>query len=83
MTQTARQLLADALELPDDDRAGLAAALVESLDREADSPGEVEASWSAEIQRRLREVESGAVKPVPWKQARRIIFGSEDEPADR
>lgn len=83
MTLTARQLLADALELPDDDRAGLAAALVESLDREPDPPDEVEASWSAEIQRRLHEVESNLVTPVPWEEARRIIFGSEDEPAGR
>ena len=65
MTHTARQLLAEALELPDDARADLVAALVESLDREADSPEQVEASWSAEIGRRLRDVESGTVTPVP------------------
>lgn len=83
MTHTARQLLAEALELPDDARADLAAALVESLDRESDSPSVVDASWSTEIQRRLQDVETGAVKPVPWEQARRIIFGSEDEPSGR
>ena len=82
MTPTARWLLADALELPDDVRAELASALVDSLDHEVDPPAEVEASWSAEIQRRIHDIESGAVKTIPWEQARRIIFGSEDEPAD-
>lgn len=76
MTPTVRHLLAEALALPEDARADLAAALVESLDETADAPADVEASWSAEIQRRLNEIESGAVKPVPWEDARRIIFGS-------
>ena len=27
------------------------------------------------LMRRLREIESGAVKPVSWSKARRMIFG--------
>lgn len=83
MTPTARHLLAEALTLPEDARADLAAALVESLEETTDAPADVEASWSAEIQRRVSEVESGAVKPVRWEDARRIIFRSGHEPSDR
>jgi putative addiction module component (TIGR02574 family) len=75
VSPNAKKLLEAALELPDDSRAELAAALIESLDEPGDSVDEVESSWSAEIERRIRDVESGAVKPIPWEQARRIIFG--------
>lgn len=81
MSPRARKLLEQALELPEDGRGELAAALVESLDEPADSHDEVEASWSAAIERRIREVESGAVKPISWEDARKIIFG--DGPSNR
>jgi len=81
MSPSTKKLLAEALQLPEETRAELAAALVESLDEPADSPAEVEASWSATIQRRIREVESGVVKPIPWEEARKIIFG--DGPSNR
>ena len=77
MTPRARRLLADALELPDDVRAELASAPVDSLYHEVDPPVVVEASWSAEIQRRIHDIESGAVKTIPWEQARRIIFADQ------
>ena len=81
VSPNAKKLLEEALELPDDSRAELAAALIESLDEPGDSADEVESSWSAEIERRIRDVESGAVKPIPWEEARRIIFG--DGPSNR
>ncbi len=83
MTSAIQDLLAEALRLPEDARADLAAAIVESLDDTTDGPAEVEASWSAEIQQRVADLESGLVKPVAWKDARRTIFGPADEPADR
>ena len=46
----------DVMQLPDEQRAALAAALIDSLDLEVDD--DAEAAWSAEIARRLREVES-------------------------
>jgi putative addiction module component (TIGR02574 family) len=81
VSPNAKKLLEKALELPDESRAELAAALIESLDERGDSADEVESSWSAEIERRIRDVESGAVKPIPWEEARRIIFG--DGPSNR
>ncbi|MGH9318465.1 MAG: addiction module protein [Vicinamibacteria bacterium] len=77
MSPKAEKILEEALDLPDSARADLAAALLDSLDLEMDE--EVEAAWSVEILRRIQEVESGAVKPIPWDEARRMIFESRDE----
>jgi len=71
-------LLNDAMRLPDEQRAALAAALIESLDDGVDEDAEV--AWSVEIARRLREVKSGHVKTIPWPQARKMIAA--DEPPD-
>ena len=35
----------------------------------------VEAAWADEIAKRIREVDSGAVTPVPWSEARHMILG--------
>ena len=68
-------LLNNAMRLPDEQRAALAAALIESLDHEVDD--DAETAWSAEIARRLREVKSGQAKTVPWPQARQMIAADE------
>jgi putative addiction module component (TIGR02574 family) len=67
-------LLDDLMRLPDEQRAALAAALIESLDHCVDEDAEV--AWSVEIARRLQEVESGQVKTIPWPQARQMIVQS-------
>ena len=61
------QVFHDALELPDNDRATLVGLLIESLEGEQSNPGG-EAAWAAEAQRRWNEIESGAVKTVPWEE---------------
>jgi len=33
----------------------------------------VEEAWAQELERRIREVESGAVKMIPWSEARRQL----------
>jgi putative addiction module component (TIGR02574 family) len=54
-----------AAELPESDRAELAGLLLESLET---APQEgIEEAWAAEIERRIAELDSGAVKPVPWE----------------
>ncbi len=70
-----RQLLDDVMRLPAEQRAAMAAALIESLDPEVDH--DAEAAWSVEIARRLGEIERGAVQTVPWDQARRMIAADE------
>jgi putative addiction module component (TIGR02574 family) len=73
MKQDSDDLLKEALKLPPEARAALAASLLDSLDQEVDEGAE--AAWQKEIDRRLRELDSGAVKPIPWSEARRRISG--------
>ena len=54
----------NALTLPESERAELIGALLDSLDREVEEG--VEEAWRMEIDRRARELESGAVKSIPW-----------------
>jgi putative addiction module component (TIGR02574 family) len=59
---------ADALSLPSEERARLAHDLIVSLD-EAQDPGAADA-WLAELERRAREVESGAASLEDWAAVR-------------
>lgn len=72
MRPETEKLLAEALQLPPQARAALAGQLIESLDKEVDE--DAEAAWSAEIARRVKELETGRVKAVPWSEARRQIL---------
>jgi putative addiction module component (TIGR02574 family) len=56
MKQDPTNLLKEALKLPPEGRAALAAALLDSLDHEVDQDSE--AAWEAEIDRRLRDLDS-------------------------
>jgi putative addiction module component (TIGR02574 family) len=76
MSMDPSKLRDEAMRLPADARARLAAELLGSLDEgedEALDPAEHEAAWSAEIARRVRQIDTGEVKPVPWSEARRRI----------
>jgi putative addiction module component (TIGR02574 family) len=73
--ELSQALLNDAMRLPDEQRAALAAALIDSLDRVVDD--DAEAAWSVEITRRLRELQSGQVQTVPWPEARQMIAANE------
>jgi putative addiction module component (TIGR02574 family) len=73
MKDQAADLLKEALKLPPEARAALAGSLLDSLDQEIDE--DAEAAWQTEISRRMRELDSGAVQPVPWSEARRRIVG--------
>ena len=71
MTKAAEQVLAQALTLSDDERAELAARLLETLDPAIDA--DYVSAWETEIGKRFDELQSGKVKPVPWEQAREVI----------
>jgi len=73
MSRDPGALLREALELPPEARAALAASLLESLDPVVDENAEAE--WQAVIQRRVAEIDSGAVEPIPWPEAGRRIVG--------
>lgn len=82
MLPSAEKLLHEALALPEDARLDLAQALLESLEHEHVDQG-ADAAWSTEAKRRLGDVRSGAVKPVPWEEAEGRIFNPSDGPKSR
>jgi putative addiction module component (TIGR02574 family) len=71
MTYEVSELLKKAMTLPPEARAALAGSLLESLDDVVDESAEEE--WSKEIARRIQELDSGRVEPIPWAEARRQI----------
>jgi len=71
MTQEVSELLKKALALPAEARAALAGSLLDSLNETVDASAEEE--WNREIARRIRELDSGKVKPIPWEEARRQV----------
>ena len=64
MTRAADDLLAEALELPPEERARFAAELLESLDYAKE---DVEAAWASEIQRRVAQVRAGELESTDWR----------------
>ena len=73
MADELKTLLEKALQLPPEARAALAGSLLDSLDEEVDD--DVEAAWSAEITRRVSELETDKVQSVPWSEVRRGLLG--------
>ncbi|WP_437608327.1 addiction module protein [Sorangium sp. So ce834] len=73
---TASNVLVAALRLSAEDRAAVAAALIQSLDEPEQTTEEVEAAWAEEIQQRLADVDAEVVTPVPWPEARRRILAA-------
>jgi putative addiction module component (TIGR02574 family) len=60
-------VLDQALQLPDEERGALATQLLRSLDPDdgdESAPQEWEAMWSAELDRRIREVRDGSVELI-------------------
>jgi hypothetical protein len=72
MTSRAQDVLREALALPLDERADVAAELLASLDdAAAERPADVEAAWLAEIERRARRALATEAGGVPWADVRR------------
>jgi putative addiction module component (TIGR02574 family) len=72
MTSRAQDVLRDALALPLDERADVAAELLASLDdARAEHPADVEAAWAAEIERRARKALADESGGVAWDDVRR------------
>lgn len=76
MTPKESKLLADALGLPQYERADLAARLIDSLDQTFDQ--DAGSAWDAEVARRISDLDSGLVELIPWPEARRMILGTPD-----
>ena len=74
MTDMADKLLQDAMGLSEQERAEIAARLIESLDVVSDGEAaEVEVSWTAEIERRCAALDAGKTGTTDWEDVRRQI----------
>jgi len=71
-----QKLLEEALTLPPDERADFAATLLGSLSDPEDKAADE--AWDTEIKKRIDEVESGAVKTIPWSEARQRFSALKD-----
>jgi len=58
-------LEAEALKLTSSERAAFAQLLLASLDEDA----EIEEAWAIEVERRIADVENGAVQLIPISEA--------------
>lgn len=71
MTDDTRMLLANALALPGQERADLAAELLASLETTpAEDVDQARAAWSEELTRRARRALAGESTPEPWDVVR-------------
>jgi len=71
MERDAAEVLRDALALSPEVRAALIDSLIGSLDQVVDAAAEE--AWREEIDRRLQQIDSGAVQLIPWEDARRRL----------
>lgn len=77
MTERAQALLREALKLPSEERADVAAELLASLDEpEAEDAAAVQSAWATEIERRARRVLAGESAGEPWEDVRDRISRS-------
>jgi putative addiction module component (TIGR02574 family) len=73
MARSIKELFHEAAQLPEDDRAVLAALLIETLDP-APEP-HVEQAWSEEIALRVAQLDAAEVDTIPWDEVREELFG--------
>ena len=71
MARRTEQLIREVLELPERERAEVAARLLESLD--LDKEDDVDAAWAAEIARRCADLDAGRTATLDWEDVRRRI----------
>lgn len=76
MARNLEELIRDAAQLSDGDRATLAAVIIDGLEAKAPTD-DVKAAWSREVERRIREIDDGAVQLVEWDVVRAELFADE------
>jgi putative addiction module component (TIGR02574 family) len=72
MGDSAQRLYEEAMRLDPKERAELTGLLIESLEPGTE-PGAEEA-WVVEVERRLVELDGGAVKTIPWDELRSRLY---------
>lgn len=72
MARSARELFEEAMRLDPAERATLMRLLIDTLDAESEEG--VEEAWRAEVERRIAELDSGAVEAVSWEELRARLY---------
>ena len=72
MARSARELFEEAMRLDPQERATLMRLLIESLDTESEEG--VEDAWRVEVERRMAELDAGAVEAIPWEELRARLY---------
>lgn len=72
MARSARELFEEAMRLDPEERATLMRLLIDSLDAESEEG--VDAAWMAEVERRVAELDSGAVQSLSWDELRARLY---------
>ena len=77
MSEKVDQLLESALQLPDEEKLELLAALTTAIEERGLRP--FDDSWLEEIERRSAEFDAGKVSATPWEEVKqrvhRKVFG--------
>ena len=73
MAPSTQQLLKDALQLPEQQRAELVVELLDSLPSAEPGQERSDAQWLAEIEHRARAAQTGA-GGVSWEEARKQVL---------
>ena len=79
MTKRTKELLEEALALPESEHEELVELLVPSLEQDPFT-SELHAGWGTEIERRLSELRDGTVQAIPWDSVKTRL--DQEEAAD-
>ena len=66
------EILRQALSLPEEQRAEVAGALLESLEPPADV--DVEQAWREEVTRRIASLDADQAETIPWEEVREKLY---------
>jgi putative addiction module component (TIGR02574 family) len=66
MTRPAKEIVNTAIKLTESERLQIVEELLANLEPVADD--EVDPAWTAEVERRSREIKEGTVHPIPWEK---------------
>ena len=72
MARSAHDLFEEAMRLDPEERATLMRLLIESLGAEPEKG--VDDAWMTEVERRMAELDSGAVQSLPWDELRTRLY---------
>lgn len=73
MTVAAKKLTKQVLALSESERMEVISVVLKSIPKVSDLPSQEEwdEAWKKELEKRIEEIESGAVKCIPYAEARK------------